>query len=105
MMIAEPLIPSYVRAIMKPNPRVLEEHLDKVIDVWRWSDEASLDLYLDRVRDELCDACDCQSDCTCSCRLKALIPLAATAIELRGRQDLALANSLSWNDAEMPESD
>ena len=104
-MIAELEISRVAKDLGKPDKRALQQHLDEIVELCRNTNIASLEAYLDPLRDEICGMCDYQRDFSCACPLQALVPLAVAAIEMRRAQDTSVTESLTWNDAEMPESD
>jgi hypothetical protein len=101
--IAQPKIPPSVSAVA--DPLLLDKQLENLIEACRCGDDALLESYLDRFDGELCGLCSHQAVFNRSCPLKALLPLAAAAVELHKKEELALADALAWDDAEMPESD
>lgn len=83
----------------------VEQHLDRLVDIFRSVDSPLIDPYMDRLRDDVCADCAYQDQPICPCPLKYLLPLAVSAVETVEERRRILADQLAWPDEEMPETD
>jgi hypothetical protein len=87
-----------------PDKQLLRQHLGKMVELCRQTDIASLEAYLDPLRDEVCGMCDYQHDFSCTCPLQAIVPLAIAALEMHRIQVSPAARSLTGSEPEFSKS-